>query len=84
MGRKSILKTIGSFSLAAVLLFESATLVGAQSLADRLNYKDDSAVADILFDMDAEITALEHKLAKCQKLKQGMMQQLLTGKIRLI
>lgn len=50
MGRKSILKTIGSFSLAAVLLFESATLVGAQSLADRLNYKDDSAVADILFD----------------------------------
>ena len=50
MSRKSILKTIGSFSLAAVMLFESATLVGAQTLADRLNYTDDSAVADILFD----------------------------------
>lgn len=46
--------------------------------------KEQKAIADILFDMDAEITALEHKLAKCQKLKQGMMQQLLTGKIRLV
>ena len=45
---------------------------------------EQKAIADILFDMDAEITALEQKLAKCQKLKQGMMQQLLTGKIRLI
>ncbi len=50
MSRKSILKTIGSFSLAAVMLFESAILVGAQSLAERLNYTDDSAVSDILFD----------------------------------
>ena len=50
MGRKSILKTIGSLSLAAVMLFESATLVGAQSLADRLNYTDDSVITDILFD----------------------------------
>lgn len=50
MSRKSILKTIGSFSLAAVMLLESATLVGAQSLAERLNYTDDSAVSDILFD----------------------------------
>lgn len=46
--------------------------------------KEQKAIADILFDMDAEITALEQKLAKCQKLKQGMMQQLLTGKIRLV
>ncbi len=50
MSRKSILKTIGSFSLALVMLLESATLVGAQSLADRLNYTDDSAASDILFD----------------------------------
>lgn len=46
--------------------------------------KEQKAIADILFDMDAEITALEQKLVKCQKLKQGMMQQLLTGKIRLV
>ena len=45
---------------------------------------EQKAISDILFDMDAEITELEQKLAKFQKLKQGMMQQLLTGKIRLV
>jgi len=34
--------------------------------------------------MDAEITALETKLTKTCQLKQGMMHNLLTGKIRLI
>ncbi len=42
------------------------------------------AISNILFDMDAEIESLEKKLQKTQQLKQGMMQQLLTGKIRLI
>ena len=34
--------------------------------------------------MDAEIAALEEKLAKACQLKQGMMQELLTGRIRLV
>ncbi len=42
------------------------------------------AIASILSDMDAEIAALEAKLAKARQLKQGMMQELLTGRIRLI
>ena len=42
------------------------------------------AIATVLADMDAEIVALETKLAKVSQLKQGMMQNLLTGKIRLI
>lgn len=41
-------------------------------------------IATILSDMDAEIEKLEQKLAKYKQLKQGLMQQLLTGKIRLI
>ncbi|PTQ94715.1 hypothetical protein C8R30_1151 [Nitrosomonas nitrosa] len=41
-------------------------------------------IAKILSDMDAEIAALEAKLAKYQHIKQGMMQNLLTGRIRLI
>lgn len=41
-------------------------------------------ISDILLDTDAEITALEQKLSKYKLLKQGLMQQLLTGKIRLI
>ena len=35
-------------------------------------------------DMDAEITAIDGKLAKAYQVKQGMMQELLTGKIRLV
>jgi type I restriction enzyme, S subunit len=41
------------------------------------------AIAAILSDMDAELAALEAKLAKARQLKQGMMQELLTGRIRL-
>ena len=41
------------------------------------------AIATILSDMDAEIAALERRLDKIRALKQGMMQQLLTGSIRL-
>ena len=42
------------------------------------------SIATVLSDMDSEIAALETKLAKYRQLKTGMMQQLLTGKIRLI
>jgi type I restriction enzyme, S subunit len=45
---------------------------------------EQSAIANILTDMDAEIEALEQKLHKYRMIKQGMMQVLLTGKIRLI
>lgn len=41
-------------------------------------------IATILSDMDAEIAALEAKLEKYKKVKLGMMQNLLTGKIRLV
>jgi type I restriction enzyme S subunit len=44
---------------------------------------EQTAIAAILCDMDAEIAALEAKLGKARHLKQGMMQELLTGKVRL-
>jgi type I restriction enzyme, S subunit len=43
-----------------------------------------SILAEILSDMDAEIAALERKRDKTRLLKQGIMQELLTGKTRLI
>lgn len=46
--------------------------------------EEQNAIASIFSDMDSEITALEQKLAKTRQVKQGMMQQLLTGKIRLV
>jgi len=45
---------------------------------------EQEAIAEVLSDMDAEIAALEERLEKAKAIKQGMMQQLLTGKIRLI
>ncbi|MCK4619876.1 MAG: restriction endonuclease subunit S [Desulfobacterales bacterium] len=45
---------------------------------------EQTRIATILSDMDAEISALETKLAKYKQVKQGMMQELLTGKIRLV
>ena len=46
--------------------------------------EEQTAIANILSDMDAEIEALEQKLNKYNAIKQGMMQELLTGRIRLI
>ena len=46
--------------------------------------KEQTAIANILSDMDAEIEALEQKLNKYKAIKQGMMQELLTGRIRLV
>lgn len=48
------------------------------------NKEEQTRIATILSDMDAEINALETKLDKYRKVKLGMMQNLLTGKIRLI
>jgi len=45
---------------------------------------EQTAIAQVISDMDAEIKALEQKLAKYRFTKQGMMQELLTGKKRLI
>ena len=45
---------------------------------------EQEAIAAILSDMDHEIVALEAKLGKARQLKQGMMQELLTGRIRLV
>lgn len=46
--------------------------------------KIQNKIAAVLFDMDKEIETLEQELAKYKDLKFGMMQELLTGKVRLI
>ena len=53
-------------------------------LVNYTNLKEQKAIAQVLSDMDAEIEALEEKLEKYKTIKQGMMQELLTGRIRLI
>jgi type I restriction enzyme, S subunit len=46
--------------------------------------EEQTAIATILSDMDAELAALEARRDKARQLKQGMMQELLTGRIRLV
>jgi type I restriction-modification system DNA methylase subunit len=45
---------------------------------------EQQAIATVLSDMDSEIAALEARCDKTRAIKQGMMQQLLTGRVRLV
>ncbi len=47
-------------------------------------FEEQTAIAEILSDMDEEIAALEAEAEKARAIKQGMMQNLLTGKVRLV
>jgi len=46
--------------------------------------EEQTAIAIVLSDMDTEIEALERRRDKARQIKQGMMQQLLTGRVRLV
>jgi len=46
--------------------------------------EEQTAIAEILSDMDAEIRAVEGKLSKARAVKAGMMSELLTGRVRLV
>lgn len=48
------------------------------------SFGEQAAIAAVLSDMDAEIAMLEQRLNKTRALKQGMMQELLTGRTRLV
>jgi type I restriction enzyme S subunit len=48
------------------------------------SFEQQQNIVAILSDMDTEISALEARLTKARQIKQGMMQQLLTGRIRLL
>jgi type I restriction enzyme S subunit len=47
-------------------------------------FSEQTAIATVLSDMDAEVSALEARRDKSRALKQGMMQELMTGRIRLV
>ncbi|MBR9802818.1 hypothetical protein GYB59_14515 [bacterium] len=55
-----------------------------QELPLPVDPEEQKQIANVLSDMDAEITALEQRRDKTKAIKQGMMQQLLTGKTRLV
>lgn len=61
---------------------------GSQIEDIQLNFpkslSEQERIATILSDMDAELEALEQQLGKARQIKQGMMQELLTGRVRLV
>jgi type I restriction enzyme S subunit len=79
---------IGAFAAIATQTTSVAHLGGVRFSNLRLLWPIDldeqAAIASVLFDMDAELTALEARRDKTRALKQAMMQELLTGKTRLV
>jgi type I restriction enzyme S subunit len=59
-------------------------LINRTTVSVPSTFEEQTAIAAILTDMDTELAALEAKLAKARAIKQGMMQELLTGRIRLV
>jgi type I restriction enzyme, S subunit len=74
---------IGLCSGSTFLEIGKTQLVGFE-VALPAQRAEQTAIATILSDMDAELAALEAKLTKTRQLKQGMMRELLTGRIRLV
>ena len=79
---KGIVANPGTFSLSGLpLSYPELTLGTCPILLPHLY--EQQAIATVLSDLDTEIAALETRLAKTQAIKQGMMQELLAGRIRL-
>lgn len=79
-----VLKQYKSLAAGSSVLNLNKDIVGKVVLYFPPSISEQTAIANILSDCDSEITALEEKRDKYKEIKQGMMQQLLTGKIRLI
>lgn len=61
----------------------NTTLINGTAVILPTTQEEQTAIATVLSDMDSELAALEAKLSKARAIKQGMMQELLTGRIRL-
>ena len=62
----------------------SKTQLSTYEIAIPKTLDEQTAIAAVLSDMDAELAALEARHAKTRDLKQAMMQELLTGRTRLV
>lgn len=76
-----------SFSFGKLVCTTALPALNGKEIGDLLHVfpslSEQTAIADIFTDMDTEISVLEQQLSKARNLKQGMMQELLTGRIRL-
>lgn len=87
----SFLSYVIRYSQEQILQLVTGTTVFHLYASDMKNFifslptvAEQTAIAEILSDMDAEIRAVEEKLSKACGVKAGMMSQLLTGRVRLV
>lgn len=66
--------TVGTYTISGA----KKTVIPFPSLSEQ------TAIAEVLSDIDADLAALEAQAAKARAVKQGMMQELLTGRVRLV
>jgi len=77
-GKLELLRTVGAQPALSMPNLKKFVIAVPPTKAEQ------DAIAGVLGDMDADIAATEAKLAKARQIKQGMMQELLTGRIRLL
>jgi type I restriction enzyme S subunit len=77
-------KSWARFSTGSTFDSVNSTQVKELEIPLPTSEEEQKQIATVLSDMDNEIASLEKKLSKSKMLKQGMMQELLTGKIRLV
>ena len=81
---RSIKEQFRFFAVGTKVSGISKTSVAKVELHFPTSLEEQAAIAAVLSDMDTELTALEARHDKTRALKQGMMQELLTGRIRLV
>ena len=64
--------------------FKTAEISKSPPIDIPINKSEQENIGKILSSMDEELKVLEEKFSKAKSLKQGMIQQLLTGKIRIV
>jgi type I restriction enzyme S subunit len=79
-----VIAAIENTSVGSTMINLNQRALGNLTFALPPTKAEQEAIAEILSDMDVEIAALEAKLAKARQIKQGMMHNLLTGRIRLV
>ena len=90
MGFKAYLQFIPAFKSALIRMATGISVyaISKKQLSDielaLPSLLEQEAIVSVLSDMDAEIAALERRRDKTRAVKQGMMQQLLTGQVRLV
>lgn len=84
LGSEAILQQYKSMASGSSVLNLNKEIVKNVIINCPKSVEEQTRIATILSDMDAEINALEAKLEKYRNVKLGMMQNLLTGKIRLV